>query len=71
MKTAFEGEWVVITSRGKPLANIVAASPKPMEPRKGYGSMPWLELHEETPEEQEAFEDLFEAIQARRTYREK
>ena len=71
VKAALEGERVVITNHGKPLVHIVAAPPKPTEPARGYGSMPWLELHEETPEEQEAFESLFEATQNRKAAQKK
>ena len=71
VKAALEGERVVITNHGKPLVHIVAAPPEPTDPGRGYSSMPWLELHEETPEEQEAFENLFEAVQERKAARKK
>lgn len=71
VKAALEGERVVITNHGKPLVYLIAAPPKPTEPRRGYGSMPWLEPYEETPEEQESFENLFEAVQEMKAARKK
>lgn len=62
---ALNGERVVITSRGKPLVRIVPETPKPKDPRRGYGALRGLlNLPEgwDSPEEKAKTTALFEGL---------